>query len=738
MTLEKIGRYEIQRELGRGGMATVYQAIDPRFEREIAVKVLPRAFLHDGLFRARFEREAKTVAALEHGAIVPVYDFGEEDGQPYIVMRLMSGGDLGDKLKKGRFSITEAAKIISQLGPALDAAHKHGVIHRDMKPGNILFDQYDNAYLSDFGIARLTESSHTLTGENILGTPAYMSPEQIQGDKDLDGRCDQYALGIIFYQMLTGHVPYQATTPAKVMMMHVLEPVPDISAVKPEVPYMVERWFTKVLAKEPDDRFANVTEMVDALEAAVQGQEHPTLQTTLKKISATPASATLPRQAPPMVAKPKQDRRPLLIGAFVTVGLAAIAVLMLGFWGFQGGGPLAAVFSPSPSEKSPTPENAPIAFKATDTQVAAAAVVSSPTPTLTEIPPTITQSLATATTDPALGAETPSPTATASAPEVAAQGGAAQVAFLNANDIWLMNLDGSGLEQLTTDGAQKHDLSWHPNGETLYYVSGICVWSLEVESKRVDYLTCLETAKTVDAFGISPDGEQVAISVDTELYILPFDVDLLHQARYSTHLQDMSKCAAFNPWEIIPGEPEIVKDVHWSQDGKYLAVMIMSPVGGIQGDAVRVLEINNCNQRPNRVDEFPAGRFSIDNYSSSPYLQNFAHNGGYLYAVTSFIRNDGYGDLYTYNADRHTGDEKVNPINGKCCYRDPEFSPDGRYLIFAFQSMETGNNAQLYYIPHFTLGTGAQYEPLPVPEDFFSDMRAWLEPALRPLGEGQE
>ena len=144
MNPEKIGRYEIKCELGRGGMATVYEAYDPRFEREVAVKVLPREMLHDPQFRTRFEREAKTIAMLEHPAIVPVYDFGEESGQPYFVMRYMMGGSLSDRLRKGPLSIQEAARILSRLAPALDSAHSKGIIHRDLKPGNILFDKDGN------------------------------------------------------------------------------------------------------------------------------------------------------------------------------------------------------------------------------------------------------------------------------------------------------------------------------------------------------------------------------------------------------------------------------------------------------------------------------------------------------------------------------------------------------------------------------------------------------------------
>ena len=296
MTPEKIGRYIIIEELGRGGMATVYHAKDPNFDRDVAVKILPRTFLHDPQFRVRFEREAKTIAALEHAAIVPVYDFGEDDGLPFIVMRLMSGGSLAEKIAKGKLSLEEAVKIIIQLSPGLTAAHQKGIIHRDLKPGNILFDQYDNAYLSDFGIARLTEGDSTLTGSRILGTPAYMSPEQIQGGKDLDHRSDLYAMGVMFFQMLVGETPFQATTPAKVMMMHILEPVPNLLTSLPSIPRSVEIWCVKVLAKDPDDRFLDANKMAVALEAAMRGQA-PELSTKTLKVPTWSENTT--RQTPP-------------------------------------------------------------------------------------------------------------------------------------------------------------------------------------------------------------------------------------------------------------------------------------------------------------------------------------------------------------------------------------------------------------------------------------------------------
>ena len=207
MEPQKFGRYEIKAEIGRGGMATVYHAYDPRFEREVALKVLPREMLHDPQFRTRFEREAKTIAMLEHPAIVPVYDFGEEDGQPYFVMRYMTGGSLSDRMKHGPMTIQEVAHLFERLAPALDEAHAKGIIHRDLKPGNILFDQYGEPYISDFGIAKIAATQTNVTGSAIVGTPAYMSPEQAQGE-GIDGRSDIYGLGVILFEMLTGQQPY--------------------------------------------------------------------------------------------------------------------------------------------------------------------------------------------------------------------------------------------------------------------------------------------------------------------------------------------------------------------------------------------------------------------------------------------------------------------------------------------------------------------------------------------------
>jgi Tol biopolymer transport system component/LysM repeat protein len=272
MTARTIGRYLIREELGRGGMATVFRAHDPRFGRDIAVKVLPSAFMHDPAFRTRFEREARTIAALEHPAIVPVYDFGEHEGQPYLVMRLMTGGSLADRLAEGSLSLAETGEILRRISSALEKAHTKGIIHRDLKPGNILFDQDNNAYLSDFGIAKLSESTVAMTGNHIIGTPAYMSPEQARGDEHIDGRSDIYALGIIYYQMLTGHLPYQADTPMAVVVKHITDPVPTFQADRPDLPPTFNAILGRAMAKEAGQRYGRPTEMAADLTNAISGR----------------------------------------------------------------------------------------------------------------------------------------------------------------------------------------------------------------------------------------------------------------------------------------------------------------------------------------------------------------------------------------------------------------------------------------------------------------------------------
>ena len=284
----KIGRYEIKSELGRGGMATVYRAYDPSFNREVAIKVLPREMMHDPQFRVRFDREIKMVAGLEHPSIVPVYDVGDEDGQPYFVMRFMTGGSLSGLIAKGRLSVQDTARVVEKIAQGLAYAHKKGIIHRDLKPDNILFDDNGDPFISDFGIAKLSESTGSLTGSGVIGTPAYMSPEQAQGN-EIDGRSDIYGLGVIVYQMLSGHQPYNADTPMGVVVKHITEPVPEILSMIPSLPVEVDQIIKSSMAKDRTKRYSTAVDLAKALNVVAFGSEGnftPTTNTHLRSGSA--------------------------------------------------------------------------------------------------------------------------------------------------------------------------------------------------------------------------------------------------------------------------------------------------------------------------------------------------------------------------------------------------------------------------------------------------------------------
>ncbi|MBN1430832.1 MAG: serine/threonine-protein kinase [Anaerolineae bacterium] len=259
---QKFKQYEIQSLLGHGGMSTVYRAYQPGVNRMVAIKILPQELLKDASFLERFQQEARIIAQLEHFHIVPLYDVGEWEGVPYMVMRYMPGGSLADLLPRAvRVPPAEMLTVVQQVAAGLDYAHRHEVIHRDLKPSNILFDEQGNAYLSDFGLSHVEKAATAITGSSFAGTPEYMAPELGVSDGAITTAVDIYALGVILFQALTGQTPFQSDSPVRLLQMHINDPVPSPRSLNPEITPAVEAVILRALSKAPAARFKSATDL---------------------------------------------------------------------------------------------------------------------------------------------------------------------------------------------------------------------------------------------------------------------------------------------------------------------------------------------------------------------------------------------------------------------------------------------------------------------------------------------
>jgi len=287
-----LGKYRILEQLGTGGMATVFKAYDPAMDRSIAIKVPSAHLLEDPQFRVRFQREARLIARLEHPHILPVYDFGEEQGVPYLVMRYVDGGTLRDRLSRGILPFDQALRLVAEVAEALAYAHGKGVIHRDVKPANVLLDHDGSALLTDFGIARLVEQTMQLTQGVVLGTPQYMAPEQVTG-KPVDARTDIYALRMVLYELLTGRRPFEGETPLLVAFKHVTDPLPPPRQVNPALPEAAERIILKAMARDPADRYQNAGDLARELRRLLADLEKAAEDETLAADSTLPEGVAL-------------------------------------------------------------------------------------------------------------------------------------------------------------------------------------------------------------------------------------------------------------------------------------------------------------------------------------------------------------------------------------------------------------------------------------------------------------
>jgi formylglycine-generating enzyme required for sulfatase activity len=416
---QTIGQYRIVERIGAGGMATVYKAHQPGLDRYVAIKVLPPFHADQPGFSERFAREARAIANLHHPNILPVHDSGQERGYSFIVMRYVERARTLGQVMKEQPDLAKVADIVSQVAAALDHAHAQGIIHRDVKPSNVLVDG-DWALLTDFGLAKITAATAKLTGTGVgIGTPAYMSPEQGQG-KEIDHHTDIYSLGVILFEALTGQIPHDAETPFAIILKRMSEPLPLPRSLNPQIPEAVERVILKALAREPGDRFDSAGAMAAALKQAVSGvvveevkapppvvEEPPTVPLPEPEIPPPPRpEAEREPTPPPFTAPVPVPARPgppwkwiAGTGAVVVVVMGLIIALM------SGGEPAARpptstpLLAVAPTDTSIPPTDTPVPPTATDT----------PTPTGTPVPPTDTPLPPTPTDTPIPPTDTPVP-----------------------------------------------------------------------------------------------------------------------------------------------------------------------------------------------------------------------------------------------------------------------------------------------------------------------------------------
>lgn len=517
-------------------MSRVFKAHDPRFDREVAVKVLHGHLMSDPAAEKRFTNEARTIAQLESSAIVPVYDFGRFEDTAFIVMRLMSGGTLQERLKAGKPSLLFIDELVKRMCSALDRAHDRGVIHRDLKPANILFDEDGMSYLADFGIARMSEGTQTTS---IMGTANYMAPEQAQG-KPLDARTDVYQLAVILFEMLTGHQPYEGETTASVLYQHVYEPIPRLTTYEGVLSNRFQTLIDSAMAKEIDQRPASAGEFYDLFKLARGGEGDPLLETafdpqltrpqpaaeTIVDNGALPAAESLGSAetiidnqpiSPPL--KTEHRSRPAWLIPAAAAGAAVILLALA--WG-------SGFFATTPTLES-TPG-------ATQVVVIVTQVVPNPAGPATNTPEPAAAAPLTPTNTPQplpteVSTTAPPP---ADAPPLSDQlgGGSGMMAFASNEsgnyDIYIGPVDGQTgpVRQLTTDRANDFGPQWSPDGRwLLFHTFRDGDWELYIMDSGGGRLRNLTRALGDDAFGNwSSNGEWIAFHSnrdgDFDIYLI--------------------------------------------------------------------------------------------------------------------------------------------------------------------------------------------------------------------------
>ena len=353
------GRYRLVELLGRGGMGEVWRAHDTATDRIVAIKVLPAHLSDDEMFQQRFRREAHAAAKLNTPHVIPIYDYGEIDGRLYVSMRLIEGHDLQEVLARGPLTPARAVRIIEQIAKALHAAHKIGLVHRDVKPSNILLDEDDFAYLIDFGIARALEDARLTSTGYTVGTVHYIAPERLGDHPTDDARADIYALTCVLYECLTGQPPFVGASMGSLVAAHLNTPPPQPSTSQPNVPPQLDKVIAKGMAKDADQRYATTVELADAahdvIAVPIRFSDPRVPSTQHADWTNQPPTQSAPTGPPPQRARHKQRARGL--SRLTKIALIASAVAIVAVIAAAVGMP--AIVGHGPSGSSPTSSESP-------------------------------------------------------------------------------------------------------------------------------------------------------------------------------------------------------------------------------------------------------------------------------------------------------------------------------------------------------------------------------------------
>ena len=651
----RIGQYEILAPLPRTGAARPFRAQQPSGE-EVVLKLYPPYVRVDV---PRVERIAEMLALFGSPVFVPLYDVGLWKQQFYIVSRWMPGGSLGDVLRQqGRLPVGQATQYLYRLALGLSGLHALGFQHENITPENILFDEEGEPCLADISLTRYTRVSPQDSLSLDLVDPRFASPEQVWGRRRVTRRSDVYALGAVYYAMLTGESPAGNLRGAQAILSVVHGSVVPVRKTAPAVPAPAARLLDKMLPNDPALR-------LPSMDAVIQQAEPLLPQTRASVIRTRAESERFPsEQLAALQADTAQTSRPrrgwltaLLVAILLVLAIAGGGVLAL----LQNGISPLALFGGAPSPSAVVAE-AP-------TRTAAPLLSPSPTvlPAATFTPPPPLTPTGTPT-----GQPTATPTAT---PAPVVVGGVDKIAFVAQNDIWMANPDGSELERLTTDEAPKQDLQWAADGKHLLYTREGTVYSLDIAS---------------------------------------------HTAAVTSPPVQNSRCTL-----------HVGRLTRYRDDGRMAVTVVEVSAHGRREDVIQVYTFDeNCN--PDLVDAFPGDRFTLRGYSENsalPRIDEYAWDGRDTFILHGDVRHNG-GDMVLYNLQTRKA-EVVNPVEGRCCYRDIHFSADGSYVSFVFQDARYTKPAEIYYVPLATLSGGGRFEPLPFPSYFFDTLGGEVSLALR-------